>query len=98
AYRLNAGHLPSGNYTYRVTADAADEHHIATGALSVVAVNIESVNITANHQMLYQIASSTGGEMIYGKDVASLADKIQNSREIASVVYERKELADLINL
>lgn len=98
AYRLNAGHLPAGNYTYRVTADAADEQHIATGAFSVIAVNIESVHITANHQMLYQISSSTNGEIIYGKDVSSLADKIHNSRDIASVVYERKELADLINL
>ncbi len=98
AYRLNAGHLPAGNYTYRVIANATDEQHIATGAFSVVAVNIESVVITANHQMLYQIASSTGGEMLYAEDVSTLAEKIRNSRDIASVVYERKELADLINL
>lgn len=98
AYRLNAGHLPAGNYTYRTTAEHAGEQHVVTGAFSVVSVNIESVAIVANHQLLYQLAASTGGEMLYGNEVPNLADRIRESRDIASVVYERKELSDLINL
>lgn len=98
AYRLNAGHLPAGNYTYRVISDGADEQHEVSGAFSVVSVNIESVAIVANHQLLYQISSATGGEMLYAGDVSTLPNRINESREIASVVYERKELSDLINL
>lgn len=97
-YRLNAGRLPSGNYDYEVIAQSDLERHTAAGSFSVVAVNTESVSITANHRLLYQISTSTGGEMLYPGDMENLAERIKNSNEIASIVYERKELADLINL
>lgn len=98
AYRLNAGRLPSGNYNYEVIAQTDSERYTANGSFSVVEVNTESVSITANHRLLYQISKSTGGEMLYPDDIGNLAEIIKNSNEIASVVYERKELADLINL
>ncbi len=98
AFRLNAGYLPAGNYTYRVDAQELDEQHEVSGAFSVVSINIESIAVVANHQLLYQMASSSAGEMLYVDEFHTLAERLQESREIASVVYERKELSDLINL
>jgi hypothetical protein len=98
AYRLVAGNLPAGNYSYTVISDDGNEQHKVNGAFSVVAVNIESAATAANHRLLYQMASTTGGEMLTAKEFMTLGEKLKASTEIASVVYERKSLADLINL
>lgn len=98
AYRLVAGNLPAGNYTYTVVADDGNDRHQVNGAFSVVAVNVETVRTAANHRLLFQMADAGGGEMLSINDFSSLAEKLKTSGEIASVVYERKTLSDLINL
>lgn len=98
AYRLDAGILPPGQYNYVVSADTQTGRETASGSFSVVSVNIESVNITANHAMLHQLAEASGGQLFYPGEGAELARAIHENSKIASVSYERKELADLIHL
>lgn len=98
AYRLNAGLLPPGQYDYVVSAETQTGNETAAGSFSVVAVNIESVNIRANHALLFQLSEATGGALFYSGQGEELARAIRENSKIASVSYERKELADLINL
>lgn len=98
AYRLVAGNLPAGNYTYTVVADDGNDRHTTRGAFSVVAVNIESVRTAANHRLLFQMADAGGGEMLSVDEFVNLAERLKSSGDIASVSYERKSLSDLINL
>lgn len=98
AYRLNAGHLPAGNYTYEVMAQTENKVLTAAGSFSVEDVNIESIALTANHRLLFQLANSTDGEMLSPEAFDTLGEKLRGSENIASVAYERKELSDLIHL
>lgn len=98
SYRLDAGNLPVGNYNYRVSATGDNVQHEVNGSFSVTEVNIESMNVVANHRALSQLARETGGQMLMPASIDQLPELLRNSSDIASVVYERKELADLINL
>ncbi|TVR38689.1 MAG: VWA domain-containing protein [Cryomorphaceae bacterium] len=98
AYRLQAGLLPAGNYRYIATSITTAERHTAEGAFSVVPVNVEAMQTRANHQLLYQLSQTTSGAMLYPDNLQQLPEMLAESGEIASVIYDRKELADLINL
>jgi hypothetical protein len=98
AYRLSAGTLPAGNYTYKATSVSEGGALVLTGEFSVSAINIESAIIAANHQLLYQLAEQTGGAMVSPAQIDELAQMIDNNKEIAGIIYTKKELADLINL
>jgi hypothetical protein len=98
AYRLSAGTLPAGNYGYTATSMSDDGALILKGEFSVAAVNIETASSAANHQLLYQLSQETGGQMVYPDNFSGLAEMINSNKEIAGIIYTKKELADLINL
>jgi hypothetical protein len=98
AYRLNAGLFPPGNYRYRAKAEDNGRTFLADGTFSVVQVNAEALSTRANHKLLFQLAANSGGSMHYPDNLSALAQEIKNNGELTSVIFERKELSDLINL
>lgn len=98
AYRLSAGTLPAGNYSYTATSMSEDGTLVLKGEFSVAAINIETASSAANHQLLYQLSEETGGRLIYPENFDGLAQLINSNQEIAGIIYTKKELADLINL
>jgi hypothetical protein len=96
-YRLDAGTLPVGNYSYEATAQGDAKVLIEKGEFSVSAIQLETVNTVADHRMLYQFAKNNNGEMVYPNALESLEEKIKNTKEIVSISYENKHLDDLIN-
>lgn len=97
AYRLDAGLLPPGNYTYssRVTVNGTE--YTETGEFSVKKLQVELTNVVADHQLLYKMATESGGELIYPNQLGGLADMIRNAKQVVEVSYTRKELSDLLN-
>jgi hypothetical protein len=98
AYRLSAGTLPAGNYSYTATSMSDEGALVLKGEFSVAAINIETASSAANHQLLYQLSQETGGQMVYPENLNGLAQMIDSNKEIAGIIYTKKELADLINL
>lgn len=97
-YRLDAGFLPVGDYTWKARTSVAGRSFEQTGALTVKAVQLEMANTVADHQLLYSLAADNGGEMLYPSEVSNLAERIAASGEAVAVSYERSSLTDLINL
>ncbi|MCC6599917.1 MAG: hypothetical protein IT223_04500 [Crocinitomicaceae bacterium] len=96
-YRLNAGNLPVGNYSYIATEQGAAGPLKETGEFSVSPLQYEITHTIADHRLLYQFARANNGEMFYPDNMSNLADSIMAKKEIVSVSYENKQLTDLIN-
>lgn len=98
AYRLNAGMMPVGEYTYDAQVTAGGKVYKQHGEFSVSALQVELTNTTADHQLLYSLAQKHNGEMIYPAQMEKLSEKLNARDDIKSVSYSEKKLTDLINL
>ncbi len=98
SYQLDAGALPTGEYTYSASAQNGSKQFNANGQLSVKALNLESRQSAANHQLLNTIAKQSGGEMLLPGQINRLADLIRKNENIKTVVYEDKRYSDLVDL
>jgi hypothetical protein len=97
-YSLNAGKLPVGNYSFESEVTIGNETYTETGSFAVTAVNLENVVTRANHRMLYQLASQSGGNFFLPGQANQLVDKIENSNQIKPVSYFQEMVNELLNL
>ncbi|MES2416958.1 MAG: hypothetical protein V4541_02160 [Bacteroidota bacterium] len=97
AYRLDAGNLPEGNYSYVATTNLGDKHYSATGAFYINALITEYQQTTANHQLLYTMAHQNNGKMFMPSNLLFLADELAKNDQIKTITYEDRTYEELIN-
>ena len=98
AYHLNAGKLKSGNYTYEASVQVGDKLLTDKGEFTVSPLNIEMTNTIADHNLLFNLSQSRGGEMYYPNQLDELSDKILSRDDIKTIVYRQKKYSELLNL
>jgi len=96
-YRLNAGRLPVGHYSYEARASSEGNVLIERGEFSVSPLQLEIINTIADHRLLGQFARENNGLMVDAEDMKKLTEEIRAKKEIVSVSYENKQLDELIN-
>jgi hypothetical protein len=96
AYKLDAGILPPGTYSY-TSRVFGGSNEIAKGLIIVKPLQLEFVDTKANHDILRQLASSSGGQFISFKALNTLAAIIKKQDKVKPVMYEQKDYRDLIN-
>jgi hypothetical protein len=96
AYYLNAGIFPVGKYTYTASVKVGKDEFRKTGAFVVNQMNLETMNLVADHNLLYMIAKDRGGEMFYPANMENLVSKINSREDIKPLIYTRKRLSDLV--
>ena len=97
-YHLNAGRLPVDHYHYEAKTQTGKKIYSLKGEFSVSALQVESSNIVADHQLLYSIAKKSGGEMLDKNNLSQLIDILSKRDDIHSVSHSEKKLSDMINL
>lgn len=98
AYRLNAGTFPVGNYRYEAKVKVGAKIYSEKGEFSVAALQVETTNTIADHQLLYAIAKKSGGELIYPNQLDKLAEILNAREDIKPISHSEKKLSDMINL
>jgi len=98
AYRLDAGTLPQGNYTYEAAVNLGNQKYTAKGAFYINALIAEYQQTTANHQLLNTMAAQSNGKMIMPANVLSIADELEKSGKVKTISYEDRKYEQLINL
>jgi len=98
SYQLDAGSLPAGEYTYTASTKSGNRQFTTSGQLTVKALNLETRQSAANHQLLNNIASQSGGQMLLPSQISQLADLIRKNDNIKTVVYQDKHYNELIDL
>ncbi|MEJ5992901.1 hypothetical protein WG904_00630 [Pedobacter sp. Du54] len=97
AYRLDAGSLPEGNYTYFASTTLGSQKYTATGSFYVNTLITEFQQTTANHQLLYTMAQQNGGKMVMPAQLLSIADELSKNENIKTISYEDRKYEELIN-
>ena len=98
SYTLNAGYFPAGSYTFKAQTNFNGKSYTDAGAFSVLPVRLETINTTADHRLLNQIATQTGGEMAVEQNMHSLADTIRKSAVAKPVMRQVTRTQSVINL
>ena len=97
AYRLDAGTLPQGNYTYSASTRYGDKNYVANGAFYINALIAEYQQTTANHQLLYTMAQQTNGKMVTPSNLLTIADLLEKSGHVKTISYEDHKYEELIS-
>jgi hypothetical protein len=98
AYALNAGFLPTGNYSYTATTNAAKGQLTASGRFSVSPLQLEELRTRADYQVLYQLASQHKGSMHTVADLSKIADALESREDLKPVLYDTFITQSAINL
>ncbi len=92
-YRANTGNLPAGKYTYRAETSYGGKLYSDKGSFIVNPLNIEKINLRANHHLLYQLAKASGGKVFAPESLDRLAEELLHNPQIKPVLrYENKYL------
>tara|TARA_B100001245_G_scaffold236382_1_gene227117 strand:+ start:6279 stop:8327 length:2049 start_codon:yes stop_codon:yes gene_type:complete len=80
AYRLNAGSLPPGSYTWTATTQLGEDQFSRSGAFAVEMIRVEQADLVARHEVLRAISRESGGKF-YNRQQAKemMADLMENS-------------------
>ena len=97
SYHLDAGKLPVGDYQWKANVVIGDKKYEKNGYFSVKKVNIEAMNLIADHQLLKNIATINRGAMFYPNQLNELENKIKNNKEIITVARYNKRHNSLLN-
>lgn len=97
-YGVNLKSLPAGSYRYQSETTYQGRQQKVNGAFTIKELQLEKMNSEANHNVLYQIAERSGGELIAATEMNTLAERIRNRKDIASISYLDEEVQDIINL
>lgn len=97
SYQLNAGALPTDEYTYSAKAKLGDKTFTATGQFVIKPLNAETRQSAADHHLLYTLAHQNGGAMLMPNQVDRLAELIRKNENIKTLVYDDKTYRDLID-
>lgn len=98
AYSLNAGFFAAGNYTYTATAKMGNGNFSASGKFSISPLQLEETRTTADHQMLYQLATQHNGSMHYLNTANSIAAEIDAKNILKPVMHDSFQTESAINL
>ncbi|MDQ7948385.1 MAG: hypothetical protein REI78_13730 [Pedobacter sp.] len=98
AYRLDAGTLPQGNYTYMATTTLGKNTYTANGAFYINALIAEYQQTTANHQLLNTLSQKSGGKLFMPKDLLQIIDEMEKKGQVKTISYEDRRYEELISL
>ncbi|MBL0126622.1 MAG: hypothetical protein IPP83_04010 [Flavobacteriales bacterium] len=97
-YRLDAGRLPAGHYTWKANAQYKTERLAAQGEFIVRPIVLEATNLVADHGLLADLAARSGGTMVHPGDLDALVTAIKGERTIASRSMVQPRYTDLISV
>ena len=97
SYQLDAGTFPEGDYRWEATTTYNNEKYSKTGHFSVEKINLETINLTADYQLMANLASLNNGQNFPDDELANIADVIKNNSEIKSVAHYNKQHTSLLD-
>lgn len=98
AYRLDAGRLPPGRYTWRAATELQGERYTAAGELNIRKLMAEQVSTVADHGLWADIAARTQGTVVQPGDLSALEATIMERPELVARSYSHASFNDLIEL
>jgi hypothetical protein len=97
-YRLNAGNMIPGDYTFTAETQLGNQHFTEKGNFSIIKNDAEIQNIRADFSVLYHLSAETGGQFYNYNNYGTLLDAIDQNKQITVQVHQQIVQNDWINL
>lgn len=97
-YRLNLGKLRAGKYSWNAKTNIDGTIQEASGMFYVENINIEQVNITANHNLLKYLSSVSGGRFFTLSEFENIDAYILNNSDLNNLEYTQESSEELISI
>ncbi|TDQ07533.1 hypothetical protein [Pedobacter metabolipauper] len=97
AYQLDAGTLPSGNYSYVASTTLGKNKYTAQGVFYINTLVAEYQQTIANHQLLNAMSVQTNGRLYRPQDINQIQKAIESNEQIKTLSYEDRKYEELIN-
>ncbi|TVR87641.1 MAG: hypothetical protein EA411_07180 [Saprospirales bacterium] len=97
-YILTTGPFSPGEYTYEAEVEVGMERFTAEGAFTVRPLQLEALNLEANHGLLRQIADEQGGSVFYPDQLSDLGDMLSDDREFTPIAHSTLRTNLILNL
>ena len=94
-FRVNG--LEQGIYQYSGSREINGITEYVSGEFSVTELQIESINLTANHSVLRKLSKNSGGEFYLPQELDKLKESLLD-REPQGVIYTSESFLPIINL
>jgi hypothetical protein len=98
SYHLNTGAKSPGEYSWTATTKVGNETYTKSGKFVVTRLMAERSVTTANHRVLFNLAASHDGQLVYPANMQSLSEIVQAREDIKPVVYNPKKLIELVQM
>lgn len=98
AYSLNVGTLQPGRYSFKSQVSFGASTLSSAGSFVVEALQLEDLDLVADHALLNTLASTTGGQMLPPQDIDQLPQLLKQRDDIKTVIYSRTRYTELLNL
>ncbi|MGK7395572.1 MAG: hypothetical protein ACNS62_13425 [Candidatus Cyclobacteriaceae bacterium M3_2C_046] len=95
--RYTISGLEQGIYQYNASTSLDGEQVTSSGEFSVQQLQVESINLTANHDLLRSMANQSGGKFYLPDQLNMLSTDFQNN-EIQGTMYSNEEFLPIINM
>jgi len=95
SYFLDIVSLPQGKYSY--TANYNFSEFIKNGNFTILPRKIESSMNTADHQLLYQISTQSGGKIFNSFDVELINQTLKNSERNKIILHSFENTNSILN-
>ncbi len=97
-YYLNAGKLPIGTYRFKSEVTLGEVTYTETGNFAITEMNLEHITSKANHRMLYQLASQSGGQFYPINQAEEAINTLKNSNYLKPVSSFQEMITELLNM
>jgi hypothetical protein len=95
--RYEIGGLKPGVYTYSASTIIDGKKELSTGQFIIKELQLESLNITANHQLLKELAKNSEGRVFYPDQISTISDYL-NKNTAKGKVHSFEENLKLVHL
>lgn len=89
--------LESGVYKFTARAVINDQPHQVTGEFAIRNIDIESVNLIADHHLLRELSHKSGGQFYHTNQLGELQSTLINNKP-PDVIHSSEQFFPLINL
>lgn len=97
SYYLNLGKLPVGDYSWTASTIVGNTTYTKSGNFAVQEIQLESMNLIANHNLLQVIAEQSQGKSFSINEIEQVEKAVKDNENIKSVVTYNKKYSSILN-
>ncbi len=96
-YLADLGNLEVGEYSWKAILNDGSNLYERDGQFSIKPLQLENTKLQADHSFLFNLATKTGGELIYPEDLGKLSAEIEENPRFKPLLHYNERMKDLIS-